>query len=850
MNIKLSTNDYTSYPYLSSGEAKARLESKGYNELPSSKRRKLLEIAFEVFKEPMFVLLIACGIIYIFLGDLREASLLIGSIFVIMTITFYQERKTERALEALKDLSSPRAKVLRDGKVTVVPGREVVEGDIIIVSEGDRVPADAVLLDVTNLMANESLLTGEPVPVRKIKWDGMLENMRPGGDDIPFIYSGTLITQGQGVARVKFIGTETEMGKIGKSLEEQRPEKTLLQKEVKVFVKQFAILGAALCFLVILSYGIIVGGWLDGFLSGIALAMSLLPEEFPVILTVFLALGAWRMSKHRVLTRKVPVIETLGAATVLCVDKTGTLTENKMTVVSLFADGEEYVLGNEKELPERFHKIMEFAVLASHKDPFDPMEKAIRHTGSKHLFNTEHWHQSWQLEQEYPLSQHLLAMSNVWISPEKDEFVIAAKGAPEAILDLCHLSKPESLKQLEVVEKMAQKGLRLLGVAKTVFKKKTLPENVHDIDFEFIGFVGLTDPVREQVPEAIKECYRAGIRTIMITGDYPGTAKKIAGEIGLTTGEIITGPELEEMSDETLAQKIANVNIFARVVPEQKLRIVKALRALGEVVAMTGDGVNDAPALKAAHIGIAMGQRGTDVAREAADLVLLNDDFNSIVEAVRQGRRIYANIKKAMAYVFAIHIPIAGMTLLPILFRWPSVLLPVHIVFLELIIDPACSIVFEAQAAEDGIMDRPPRNLKKRMFSKETVLISVVQGFSILLISLAVYGIFRKILPDGEARALAFITIIVGNISLIMADMSWSENIVKTLKKKNIPLWIMLVGVVILLGVVIYEPTVRDIFKFSTPNVSYIVLAVAAGLFSILGFEILRIFRRRSSKSI
>lgn len=842
--------DYLSFPCLSEEEAQKRLLSEGYNELPSTKRRGVFAIAFSVVKEPMFVLLLACGIIYFVLGDIQEAMLLLASILVIIFITFYQERKTERALEALKDLSSPRALVIRGGQAKRIPGREVARGDVLILSEGDRVPADALILDTANLSANESLLTGESVPVRKVVWDGMLEMGRPGGDDLPFVYSGTLITQGRGVAQAKFTGTNTEMGKIGKSLQSLEQEQTLLQKEIKVIVTKFAAWGAFLCVAVIVAYGVTTGKWLAGFLAGIALAMSMLPEEFPVILTVFLALGAWRMSKKNVLTRRIPVIETLGATTVLCVDKTGTLTENRMQIRKLCSLSQclDLNLSKAAALPEEFHHLVEFAVLASHKDPFDPMEQAIKALGEKSLLHTEHWHNNWNLVREYPLSEKLLAMSQVWSSPQQTDFVIASKGAPEAIMDLCHLPQKEFAYYLNEVEEMAKDGLRVLGTARAAFASKDLPGNQHDLDFEFLGLVGLLDPVRQQVPKAMEECYQAGIRVVMITGDYPGTAEKIARDAGLRDAQnILTGMELDGMSDEQLKQRVKNVTVFARTVPEQKLRIVKALKDAGEVVAMTGDGVNDAPALKAAHVGIAMGGRGTDVAREAADLVLLDDDFTSIVEAVRQGRRIYDNLTKAMAYVLAIHVPIAGMALLPILFKWPLVLLPVQIVFLELIIDPACSIVFEAENAEQNIMSRSPRKLTQPLFNLKTVVLSLLQGLSILLVTLGVYEVALRISENpSEARAIAFVALVAANISLILTNRSWSRSMISFLNSKNTALKIMVVAVPAVLLLILYLPGLSHLFQFSRPHAMDMVGAVAAGLVSVLWFEIYKLVQYRN----
>lgn len=562
---------------LTEDEARQRREEDGFNELPSSKPASVFAIAFSVIREPMFLLLVAGGLTYMVLGDVPEALMLLGFVLAVMGITFYQERKTERALEALRDLSSPRALVIRDGEQKRIAGRDVVRGDILIVSEGDRVPADAMLLSGSSVSADESLLTGESVPVRKAARPGVTDIEPPKGEDQPFLYSGTLIVSGQGIAEVKTIGTNTELGKIGTALHTVAPEDTLLQRDTRRLVRNVAIVGSMLSVLLVIAYGLTRGDWVKGILSGITLAMAILPEEFPVVLTVFLALGAWRISQKNVLTRRMPAIETLGAATILSVDKTGTLTLNKMSVRELFADGVAIDLKSAPKdgLPEAFHSLVEYCILASQRDPFDPMERAIKQLGEQYLSATEHIHVDWSLVREYPLSPELLAMSHVWCSQEGFDYVIAAKGAPEAVFDLCHIDDNERQALCLQVEIMADDGLRALGVARSIFSMEELPVAQHDFDFEFIGLVGLADPVRAAVPEAVRECYQAGIKILMITGDYPGTARSIARQIGLNSPDsLITGDELQNMSDDELRQRISNTSIFARAAPQQKLRLL------------------------------------------------------------------------------------------------------------------------------------------------------------------------------------------------------------------------------------------------------------------------------------
>ena len=824
---------------LAERDAAARLMEEGPNELPTAKPRHFLAIVFEVVREPMLLLLIACGSIYLILGDTQEAIMLLGFVFVIVGITFYQERKTERALDALRDLSSPRALVIRDGVERRIAGREVVREDILVMAEGDRVPADVRLLSASYMTADESLLTGESVPVQKI----------PGGTDDAKLFSGTLVVQGKGIAKVEAVGGQTQLGRIGKALLATEEERTQLSVETGRLVRNLAIVGVGLCVLVVVLYAVTRGELLKGFLAGITLAMAIMPEEFPVVLTIFLALGAWRIAQKQVLTRRAPAIETLGAATVLCVDKTGTLTMNRMTVQKLDACGALYDVDMESKtpLPESVHELVEYSILASQIDPFDPMEKAFKVLGERFLKDTEHLHFNWSLQREYPLSRDLLAMSNVWKAPDSRDYLIAAKGAPEAIADLCHFDEARMVELGKAISRMASSGLRVLGVARAEFHhEEEIPSAQHDFDFKFIGLIGLSDPVRPSVPDAIKECTQAGIRVVMITGDYPETARHIAHDIGLChEEECITGPELDAMSEEELSRRIATVNIFARVVPEQKLRLVNVLKANGEIVAMTGDGVNDAPALKSAHIGVAMGGRGTDVAREAAALVLLDDDFSSIVQAVKMGRRIFDNIKKAMAYILAVHVPIAGLSLIPILLNWPIVLMPVHVVFLELIIDPACSVVFEAEAEEQGVMQRPPRNSRERLFGTRMVVLSVLQGLSVLVVTLLVFGIsLHRGVSEIDARALTFVTLIVANLGLILTNRSWSRTILRMFRTPNHALWWVLGGATSFLILVMSLPFLRNLFHLGVLHVNDAAFALTAGVISVLWFDVLKVFKK------
>jgi P-type Ca2+ transporter type 2C len=829
---------------LSDNEAARRLAADGYNELPSARPRNLLALAWDVLREPMLLLLVGAGVIYLVLGDLEEAVLLLASSFVVIGITLYQEHRTERALDALRDLSSPRALVIRDGARRRIAGREVVRGDLVVLSEGDRVPADGLLLSCTNLSVDESLLTGESVPVRKRAAEAGQGMERPGGDDLPSVYSGTLVVQGQGIAEIQGTGANTELGRIGRALRTVEPQPTRLQMETGKLVRVLAIVGFSLCVVVAVTYSLTRGNVLDGLLAGITLAMSMIPEEFPVVLTVFLALGAWRIARQRVLTRRMPTLETLGAATVLCVDKTGTLTLNQMRVQRVLAGTTAYDASDTQTTvaPDEAQHLVQTAALASEERPFDPMERSIHELAQQ--LAAQPVPEDYRLVRAYPLSPALLAVVQVWTGASGSSLV-AAKGAPEAIAELCRLDNDGRRRLDEQVRLMAEDGLRVLAVARAEWSGD-LPDDQHVFSFALLGFLGLADPVRPGVADAVQECQRAGIRVVMITGDYPITAQSIGRQIGLASvGNVMTGPELAEMDDEELRERIESVAIFARVVPQQKLRLVQALKANGEVVAMTGDGVNDAPALKAADIGVAMGERGTDVAREASSLVVLDDNFTSIVHAVRLGRRIYDNLTKAMAFVLAMHVPIAGMSLVPVLFKLPLVLLPVHIVFLEMIIDPACSLAFEAEPEEADVMSRPPRQPKEPLFSRPLLLTSVAQGTSVFAVVLAVFLLARLVgQSEGEVRALTFTTLVVASLALILTDRSWSRPIVATLRTPNAALRWIGAGAVVLLGLVLLVPFLRDLFRFSVLHPNDLAITVAAGFVSVLWFEVLKIVRR------
>jgi Ca2+-transporting ATPase len=841
---------------LSSAEAQARLASDGPNELPGAGPRSIWAIGWQVLQEPMLFLLVGCGAVYLALGEPREAAVLLVFVLVVIGLTLYQERRTERALVALRDLASPRALVIRDGQRLRIAGRDVVRGDWVVLDEGDRVPADGVLVDASHLKIDESLLTGESVPVRKRVGTAADTLTHPGGDGSPCVYSGTLVVGGHGIARIAATGAHTEMGRIGRSLQTITPGRSPLQEQTGRMVRGFGFAAAALCLLLVAFHGFNRGDWLEASLAGIALAMSLLPQEFTVVLVVFLALGAWRLTRHNVLARRAAAVENLGATTVLCVDKTGTLTENRMTVRLLVDAAGESIALDDAPLPERFHLLVEFALLATRSDVFDPMERAINALGLGRFVDAAHLHQDWEMVREYPLSGELLAMSQVWNDRRAGTRVIAAKGAPEAIAELCHLDAEQTRQVLEQVRLHADRGLRVLAVARAQATHESaqalgldagLPEAQHAFEFEFLGLVGLADPVRASVPEAVAACRRAGIRVLMITGDYAGTAQAVAQQAGFAPGgACVTGAELDALDDAALRERLKSVAIVARAVPEHKLRIVQALQANGEVVAMTGDGVNDAPALQAADIGVAMGGRGTDVAREAADLVVTDDDFGSIVRGVRLGRRIFDNLQRAIVYIVAVHLPIAGMATLPVLFGWPLVLLPAHIAFLEIIIDPACAAVFEDEPERSDAMDSPPRRREASLLSAQGLLRGLAQG---LVVSVAVLGVYLWAraagLNEEAVRGMSFVMLVLGNLALILANRSHLHGALASLAVRNRAFWWIVGGTLLCLAVVLFVPGLSTLFRLSPPAPHLLLACAGLTLLALLALDgVNRLMRR------
>ena len=816
---------------LSEARANELLIEFGPNVLPSDTKSSPFRTLASILREPMLLLLVGAGGISFILAERLDGILLISTVFIIVGISIFQESKTERALAALRELSSPQALVIRSGIRRRIPSSQLVPGDLIQLLEGDRVPADADLLDSKNLQLDESLLTGESIPVSRAKGER--------------VFTGTLTVQGHGLAIVRETGSKSELGRIGHSLSKIDMKETRLQESISRIVRAIGIAALLTVSIVIVVYGLTRGNWLEGSLAGIAVAMAIIPEELPVILTIFMALGAWRMARVKVIVRKSATIESLGSVTVLCVDKTGTLTRNEMEIEELLSlDNKKWRRG---EIPSSdFQKIINVGLLATPITAIDPMDRAFKAIADEKQFD------SYESVKEFPLTKERLIYAHVWRI--EDSIIVAAKGAPEHIAHLCNLDEVQTNSFQKSLSDSAQRGYRVIGIAKAEVEQSG--EDNLDLDslkFTFLGLALLHDPIREGVPEAIFECKSAGIRTVMITGDHPITAMAVATQIGLTSERCVTGVELSAMTDKELADTVKRDSIFARVSHEHKLRLIKAFQAEGHVVGMTGDGINDAPALRAADIGMAMGARGTDVAREASAMIITDDNFTSIVAGIRRGRTIYANIKKAMGYVIAIHIPIFGMAIVPILNPlWPLVFLPALVAFHEIIIDPACSIVYEVEEPDPMIMREPPRPNNAPLISLQEFSMAIAQGLSVFaLIASTYFFCLRSGDSDNRIRSLTFSTLLICNIFLIMMNRSTSLTLWSSIRKRRnrVAPWIVLLAFIILI-VLINVPLFREAFDLEILNVrDYFVMFVLSYI-SLCWVDLRKKFPDRTMNSL
>ena len=811
---------------LTEAAAKEKLFIQGENLIPSEAPKSFLRQVALILSEPMLILLIAAGTINLLLAETLDALMLMMTVFIVLGISIYQSRRAEHALQALKELSAPTVKVIRDGLEKRISSHQVVVGDLMLLSEGDRVCADARIVQQTALSCDESTLTGESLPIAK----------SPGNS----VLSGTLVTSGHAQVIVTATGINSQLGKIGESLQEISIEKSRLQRDVDQIVRVVGVLGIFTVLSVVLIYGSTRNNWLEGGLAGIAAAMALIPEEFPVILTLFMAIGAWRMSKARVIARKPSAIESLGSISVLCVDKTGTITENRMAVKEVIINKESFVVVQSSANPT-VQELLNTATLACPLHSYDPMDIAF-----KSLKNDSRERESLA---EFPVTNERLAYIHAWSISNKT--VIAAKGAPETIAKLCRIQETENEELMQQVHVAASRGFRVLAIAKSRGGNSVDLTEITENQFEFLGLALLQDPIRDGVKESVQVCNAAGIKTVMITGDHPSTALSIGQEIGLNhNAGFLAGADLDKLSDTELNNQIQQVSIFARVRPEHKLRIVRAFQANGMVVGMTGDGVNDAPALRAADIGIAMGGRGTDVAREAASLIITDDNFNSIVKGIERGRVTYSNLQKAMSYVIAIHIPIFGLALLPLFSSaWPLILLPGLVAFHEVIIDPACSVVFEEESADPNIMKEQPRPIKQRIFNRGEILLAAAQGLSVFFSSLVLFlYLMSNARPEQEIRTMIFGTLMLSNIGLILTNRSRTLTILQTFRQRENPTvkWILSLASLIILLLITVAP-LRTIFDLGAILPSDWLLMILSSIVPLVWYEI---YKSSSIKSV
>lgn len=830
---------------LSSADAKRLQQQYGKNELTPQKKESFLQKAIHIICEPMFLLLIVAAIIYFLLGEPRDGAIMLIFVIGMISIDVIQEWKTDKTLNALKDLSAPQVKVIRDGRETVIASADLVPGDLMLICEGVKIPADGVVVRCNDLCVEESSLTGEAEGIWKIPH----ESAEPTNDywRKDFCYAGTLVTQGTGSVLVEKIGVETEYGKIGQNVADAPDEPSPLQKQTGRLVKTCTGIAGVLFALVgVVTYFNLpdhaLGARLtESILSGITLAMAMIPEEFPVILTVFLSMGAWRLAKKKSLVRKLPSVETLGSVSVLCVDKTGTITMNQMAVQETWApDGDE-------------HALIEIMGLGCETDAYDPMEKAMLAYCDNHGISKDDLF-SGELISEYAFTNELKMMGHVWRRGGK--IIIASKGSPERILTICNMTESEREAVAHKINEMSRDGLRVIAVASsTPASTKDVPGSITECSLNFRGLIGLADPPRENIEADIAVCRRAGIRVVMITGDNGITAASIARKIGMEhCDNIITGDMLNQMPDSELREAVKKVSIFSRVVPEHKMRIVKAFKGNGEIVAMTGDGVNDAPALKYADIGIAMGKRGSEVSREAADLILMDDNFTTIVETVKDGRRIYDNIRKAVGYVFTIHIPIAFTSLLaPILGVAPAalMLLPLHVVLLELLIDPTCSIVLERQPAETDLMTRRPRDPQAKILDGRLLLKSIFQGFAVFAAS---FGIYYTVLAGNPAnapvaRSMGLVVIMLSNLFLVQVNSSDRDFAFRSIARlvKDGVMWAANLGTLLMLAIILYTPLLH-LLKLAPLTAGQFFGSAGIAAAAVLWYEIVKLINRIRSR--
>ena len=820
---------------LSNDEVVASRKKWGFNSLEHQKKNHLLISIIEIVKEPMFLLLFVAASIYYITGDYGDGIFMTIAIMLVAAISLFQEARSRNAIDALKKLSQPKSKVIRNGKIIEIPSEEIVIGDCIQVQEGTFIPGDAVIIQSNDFSVNEAILTGESLSVFKNELS-----------EINKVFQGTIVATGLAICEVTAIGNQTSLGKIGKSLESIEEEKTPLQLQITNFVKKMSIIGLVI-------FGIV---WalnyyhskvvFDSLLKALTIAMSVIPEEIPVAFTTFMALGAWRLMKMGIITKQTKTVETLGSATVICTDKTGTITENKMSLAQLYVFDSNIVIDANEKLNSEAEEVLSFAMWSSEPIPFDAMEIAIHEAYAK--LESVDERPNYKLIHEYPLGGKPPMMTHVF-EDNKGKRIIAAKGAPEALIEVSSLSDKEKNQALIAMEAMAKKGYRVLGIGIADFLGTDFPKTQQELKFSFKGLVAFYDPPKANIQEVFETFYKAGIQIKIVTGDNAATTSTIARQIGFKDADkVLNGDELMEMNSETLKVKVMETTLFTRMFPEAKLKIIQALKANNQIVAMTGDGVNDGPALKSAHIGIAMGKKGTEIAKQAANLILIDDDFSKMTDAIAMGRRIYVNLKKAIQYIISIHIPIILIVFIPLALGWlyPNIFTPVHIIFLEIIMGPTCSVIYENEPMEGNLMLQKPRPLTTTFFNLKEITISIIQG---LVITLGLLFVYNYCVDEGFSekytRTTVFLTLIMSNIFLTLENRSFYYSVFTTIRYKN-NLVLMIIGITIgITSLLLFVPVFSNFFLFEKVDKAQIGLSALVGFVSVMWIEIYKLFKRK-----
>lgn len=812
-------------------------EEHGQNALDYKQENNFLDAVKKLVKEPMIILLFAASLIYLVSGKTGDAIFLAFAIVLVSVISLYQDSRSRNALQKLKKLSQPHCKVIRNGEVIEINSEDLVVGDSLMVEEGTSITADGVIVHSNDFSVNESILTGESLSVFKDK-----------DKEDNLIFKGTNVASGLAIATITHIGNKTKLGKIGKSLESIKEEKTPLELQVSNFVKTMVIAGT-IVFLIVWAINYFQSNdLLDSLLKALTLAMSILPEEIPMAFTTFMAIGAWRLMKKGIVVKQMKTVETLGSATVICTDKTGTITENKMSLAKMFTLKSQKISSPE-EADEEEKALIRIAMWASEPIPFDAMEVALHQAYSDS--HEEDERPGFKLAHEYPLGGKPPMMTHVFEN-ESGKRIIAAKGAPEAIMDVSNLTAKEKEQTQKAIQNITIEGYRVLGVGQCDFEGNDFPKTQQEFKFNFKGIVAFYDPPKKNINKVFDDFYQAGISVKIITGDNAQTTEAIAKQIGFKGFEhSLSGDELMKLSEKELEESVINTNIFTRMFPEAKLRIINALKANNEIVAMTGDGVNDGPALKAAHIGIAMGKKGTEIAKQAASLILMEDDLSKMVDAVAMGRKIYTNLKKAIQYIISIHIPIILTVFIPLALGWiyPNILSPVHIIFLELIMGPTCSIIFENEPMEKNTMVKKPRPFTSTFFNWKELTTSIIQGLAITLGTLAVYQYsVAQGLNESLTRTMVFTVLITANIFLTLVNRSFYYSFLTTLRYKNNLVLLIIAITISITGLLLFVPALTSFFEFESLTIPQLATCIGIGFTAVMWYELVKIRTRMKNK--